>query len=903
MPLSAGTKLGPYVILAPIGAGGMGEVYRARDPRIGRDVAIKVLPPSFAQDADRLRRFEQEVRASGALNHPNILTIFDVGQGDGSPYIVSELLEGSTLLDRMRAGPIPTAKAIEYALEVSRGLAAAHGKGIVHRDLKPGNIFVTKDGRVKILDFGLAKLAHPAEGVGDQTQVSTETGITEAGAIVGTLSYMSPEQASGRPTDFRSDQFSLGSVAYEMATGKRPFQRNTAAETLTAIIREEPEPVAALSQQTPTLFRWFIERCLAKDAEGRFDSTRDLARDLEGIYKHMSEMGAARGILPALAPAKTSALKIFFVAAGLTLAAAAGAALVWWQLSGETRVPQTSAIRYLTYSNHDHAPAASPDGRLIAFSSDRDGQRRIWLKEVLTGSEVPLTTGGPDDLPRFSKDGSTILFTRANSLYRMSIVGGEARKLIEDAVAGDWSPDAREIAFVRWKFKDGLTSTAIGMVSVSGEGGREVARVPNYTLNFPRWSPDGHYIGAVDLTAPLNAAFSYLGATERAVLIGRTGIPSSIFLVSADGKEIRAVATPPGGTAISSLAWLSPDMVVYSQAESANGGTGRIVRHNLRSGDWQTLLTSPLSNAVLDIAGPGRIVFDIDPTSSPESLREFSLKEKTKSRWLTRGNSRDRQPVYSPNGEWVLFSSNRSGNLDLWEVSTITGALRRITDDPADDWDPAFTPDGRNILWSSRRGGHLEIWMAEADGSNARQVTHDGLDAENPTMTRDGRWIIYASANPDKKGIWKIHPDGSAATRLVTGDDVIPEVSPDGRYAVYIGAANSPLQVVRIDDGAVVAFSIRNAFRPRWMLDGRTIAFVGPDEKGEPGVFAQDFVPGQDTTRTRRALAGFDPEAPTESFGISPDGSRITLGSQESRYSLMLAERVPGIAPLAWRVR
>ena len=263
---------------------------------------------------------------------------------------------------------------------------------------------------------------------------------------------------------------------------------------------------------------------------------------------------------------------------------------------------------------------------------------------------------------------------------------------------------------------------------------------------------------------------------------------------------------------------------------------------------------------------------------------------------MTRGNSRDRQPVYSPDGEWVLFSSNRSGNQDLWEVSSKTGALRRITDDPADDWDPAFTPDGRKILWASSRGGHLEIWMAEPDGSNARQVTHDGLDGENPAMTRDGRWIIYVSANPDKKGIWKIHPDGTGATRLAMGDDVIPELSPDGRYAAYIGVADSPLRVVRIDDGVVVAFSIRNAFRPRWMPDGRAIAFVGLDDKMQTGVFVQDFIPGQDTSRTRKTLAGFDPEAPTESFGISPDGSRITLGCQESRYSLMLAERVPGIA-------
>jgi Tol biopolymer transport system component len=486
-------------------------------------------------------------------------------------------------------------------------------------------------------------------------------------------------------------------------------------------------------------------------------------------------------------------------------------------------------------------------------------------------------------------------------------VGGEAKKLVDDAVSGDWSPDGTKIAFVRWSFEEGVTSTEIRTVSAGGGDPQEIAHVPNYTLNFPRWSPDGRLIAAVDLTAPLAAAYRYVDATktEKAALIGRSGIPSSIFLAGPGPNQVRSVAPPPGGTAISSLAWLDPDVVVYSQADSVSGSAGRIVRHNLRSGAWQTLLLSPQSSAVLDISGPGRIVFDVDPTSAPESLREFSRKDKagfTPTRWLTRGNSRDRQPVYSPDGEWVLFSSNRSGNQDLWEVSTKAGALRRITDDPGDDWDPAFTPDGRKILWASSRAGHLEIWMAEVDGSNARQVTHDGLDAENPTMTPDGNWIVYSTANPEKKGIWKIHPDGAGATRLVMADDVIPDVSPDGKYAAHIGVSVSPLKVVRIDDGAVVPFSIGNAFRPRWMPDGQAIAFVGLDEKGGTGVFVQDFIPGQNTNRTRRVLVGSDPETPTESFGISPDGSRITVGSQESRYSLMLAERVPGIAAPARRV-
>ena len=895
-----GQTVSHYLVLDKLGRGGMGVVFRAKDLKLRRNVALKFLPGEYSQDVQPLEHFQQEARAAAALNHPNICTIYEIGEHRNRPFIAMELLEGQTLKDVLAEGPLELQELLGLAVQIAGALEAAHRRGVVHRDIKPANLFVTRR-QIKVLDFGLAKLlsghslstVHPGMVESPPEAAAPEQAVPSVAA--GTVAYMSPEQVRGEPADARSDIFSLGVVLYEMAGGRRAFSGGSSVGTMDAILKEDPP---ALPLSVPPALDQVVRRCLEKDPERRFQSAADLAGELRLL---------SAPSLPAAPPSLHGSKVRAALAAALALAVAAGGALgIWWQRSRDPAITQTSAVRYLTYSNHDHSPAASPDGRLIAFSSDRDGQWRIWLKEIASGSEVPLTTGSRDDFPRFSNDGSMILFARANSLYRMSIVGGEPRKLLDDAIAGDWSPDGREVVFMRWKFKDGLTTTAIGTVRANGEGAHEIASVPNRTLNFPRWSPDGRTIAAVDLTAPLTAAFSYLSATQRAVLLGRSGIASTIYLVGVDGKEIRSVAPPPGGTAISSLAWLAPDVVVYSQADSVSGSAGRILRHNLHSGDSQTLFFSPQSSAVLDIAGSGRIVFDVDANSAPESLREFSLKDKTgstPSHWLTRGNSRDRQPVYSPDGEWILFSSNRSGNQDLWEVSTKTGALRRITDDPADDWDPAFTPDGRKILWASSRGGHLEIWMADADGSNARQVTHDGLDGENPTMTRDGRWIVYASANPNKKGIWKIHPDGTGATRLVMADDVIPDVSPDGRYAAHIDVADSPLNVFRIDDGAVVAFSIRNAFRPRWMPDGRAIAFVGLDDKMATGIFVQDFTPGQDTARTRRTLAGFDPDAPIESFGISPDGSRITLGSQESRYSLMLAERVPGIAPTPRHVK
>src|SRR6202521_5054088 len=302
MSIPSGTRLGLYEILSPLGAGGMGEVYRARDSRLSREVAIKVLPSLTAADPDRRARFEQEARSASALNHPNILTIYDIGEADGSLYIAMELVEGKTLRELVAAEPLPTKKLLDTAVQIAEGLSKAHAAGIVHRDLKPENLMVSRDGFVKILDFGLAKLTEPVS----QEMSVLPTAIaapTQPGTVMGTAGYMSPEQASGQPVDFRSDQFTLGSILYEMATGKKAFQRKTGAETLVAIIREEPEALSQAAPKAPAPVRWIVERCLAKDPEERYASTKDLARDLKSLRDHLTESSAS-GALEAAEPAK-----------------------------------------------------------------------------------------------------------------------------------------------------------------------------------------------------------------------------------------------------------------------------------------------------------------------------------------------------------------------------------------------------------------------------------------------------------------------------------------------------------------------------------------------------------------------------------------------------------------------
>ncbi len=865
----------------------MGEVYRARDARLRRDVAIKVLSPAFAHDSDRLRRFEQEAWAAGMLNHPNLITVYDFGLHEGSPYVVSELLEGETLRQRIDAGPLPPRKAIEIGAQVARGLAAAHQKGIVHRDLKPENVFITRDGHAKILDFGLAKLISlpMAAGAPGDTVVAQ----TLPGLVVGTVGYMSPEQVRGKPADHRADIFAFGIILFEMLTGKQAFSGDSSVELMNAILKEEPPELASKDRRIPPALERVVTHCLEKNPDDRFQSARDLGFALEALTTTSDS-----GSFTPLQPASRARVRRHQLGVAALCGLLFGAALTFWLARPSPSEPPT--FRYLTYSGHDYSPSAAPNGRAIAFTSDRDGRPRIWLKQLSGGEERPITEGR-DDYARFSPLGSLILFTRSengrSSLYRVGVLGGDARKVVDDAVEGDWSPDGSRIAFLRWKTSGGNLTSAIGVAAADGSDPREIA-VHDQKLSHIRWSPDGNLIAATELA--------------------QSGALHPIYLIDSSGREKRSILTPRAGFAISSLAWSGAEEVIYFQNESAlvgglgtNAGTANIIRQNVRTGKAEKISWSADGSSLLDILGPGRLVYD---TCSPRaSLREVTLRSGG-GRWLTRGNANDRQPAYSPDGEWVVFSSNRSGNLDLWELSTRTEVVRRLTEDDAEDWDPVFTDGGRRIVWSSNRTGHFEIWIAAADGSGARQLTRDGVDAENPTPTPDGAWIVYASTNPEKEGLWKIRPDGSAAARILPGNYAYPEVSPDGRYVVYAADYLTERVALRVADtgtGARVPFEIRIGVptgkpgfalgRARWMPGGRAIAFIGQDEKGVNGVYVQDFTPGKNTAASRRPLAGFDAERTTESFGISPDGGHLTIASWEQLFSIMLAERVPGVRP------
>jgi len=913
MSLVSGSLLSFYEILGPLGAGAMGEVYQARDTRLDREVAIKILPAHFAEDEERLRRFEREAKSVASLNHPNVAQIHSVDQVEDTCFLVLELVPGETLEDRIARGPLSVEDAVDVCRQIAEGLEAAHDAGVIHRDLKPANVRITPDGKVKVLDFGLAKPAGSAARDGSTTDSVL---ATEDGRLLGTPIYMAPEQARGKPIDRRVDVWAFGCVLFECLTARRAFDGESMPDVLAAVVRETAD-FSQLPASTPAHMRELVERCLEKDSRQRL---RDIGEARIALEHSGSKPGDRKASSRAHSPWRGPL--------GWALGAVIGGLAVFGTLrTGSIEVSAPPVIHGLTFSGSDSAPSVSPDGRLIAFQSERDGRLRVWLKQLDTGSEQVLSEG-PDRGPRFAPDGNSILFLRAEgdrqSVYRQPLLGGGARKIVNDAIAACWSPDGTRIGIVR--VVRGTERPRYGILTVDVRTGeeRELYRTGSgHILYSLRWSPDGSVLSAGTATQS-----------------GQSDDQSALVLVpvdGGDGGEVERFSVP--GAVIHDHDWVGGDgrRVVYSQSWQSVGDLGgslsRAVLWDIDRGQHRDLfnaeyLSANLGQATSSLPGASiSVVKDETLVFCSTFVRQVLFEQQIESgravapgRLLLDGQSRDRQPVYSPDSSRIRFASNRTGNLDLWEIELDSGRLTQLTDDRAQDWDPAFAVDGKGIMWSSDRGDGFEIWTSASDGSGARQLSDDGVDAENPSVTQDGEWIVYWSANPEKPGVWRMRPDGTSHEHLVEGDYLQTEISDDGRWVGFVfqqpHKLRSLLRVAEVETGRLLPFEIAVAAntdrdesvtigRMRWVSDcalspGPAIAFIGLDDEGRTGVFLQDFDPEKDTSATRRPLAGFHDDLVTESFDIARDGTRITLSYVEVTRKLMLAEGVPGIqAPQA----
>ena len=714
MTLSAGTKLGPYEIVAPIGAGGMGEVYRARDERLKRDVAIKVLPASFAADAERLRRFEQEAQAAGALNHPNITAVHDFGSVDGAPYIVTELLEGETLRARLSGGAIAVRKATEYAIQIARGLAAAHEKGIVHRDLKPENLFLTNDGRVKILDFGLAKLTQPEGASGAATNLPTATGGTEPGVVMGTLGYMSPEQVKGKPADARSDIFAFGAVLYEMLSGTRAFHRDSAAETMSAILREEPPDLSATNRNVQPGLERIVRHCLEKNPEERFHSAHDLAFDLEALSglsgSTATVAGAAKSARLPKAP--------FAVAAAAALAALAAG----YFLGKAKGVSPPPTFKQLTFRRGAIWSARfGSDGKSVLTTAAWDGKpAEIYVTRP--GSPEATPFGVPNaDLASVSSTGeiavllhadSDSAFTRAGTLARVGAAGGAPREMLEKVVFADWTPDGKEIAVVRFQKNKCRLELPIGKVLYETAG----------WIGNPRFSPRGDRIAFLD-----HPQYDDDGGSV------------AVFDL-ATGKKTTLSARY--GTAIG-LAW-SPDgsEIWYTATEA---GANRALHAVSLSGKERVLARGSGTMTLHDVARDGRVLVAHDALEMGIMGRSAGGDRERDLKWLDWSLGYD----ISPDGGTVLIDEAGEGGGKGYSVY-----LRGLDGSPAvrlgEGQALSLSPDGKKVFALVGPPGSAELVIYPTGAGETVKIDRHGLRVLNVRWLPDSRHALVVAAEGDK---------------------------------------------------------------------------------------------------------------------------------------------------------
>ncbi|MGC2818250.1 MAG: protein kinase, partial [Candidatus Sulfotelmatobacter sp.] len=773
MTLTSGTKLGPYKIISPLGAGGMGEVYRARDTRLGRDVAIKVLPEALADDADRLRRFEQEARTIAALNHPNILGIHDIGAHDGAPFLVSEFLEGQTLRVKLVSGPLPARLANEYALGIAQGLAAAHEKGIVHRDLKPENVFVTRDGRIKVLDFGLAKLVRPDEN--HETALTLTSPATLPGLVMGTVGYMSPEQVRGDPIDARSDIFSFGAVFYEMLTGKRAFKRETSAETMTAILREEPAELSGTGWQGPPELQRILSRCLEKDVARRFQSASDLAFAIESLSgtSTRTSTGTSTGISTAKRVSQPKAkLKRAWIPWVIAAAVLMGTAV--WEMVRPAAAPVNplEKAHFTRVTDFESVEAAiSPDGRFVAFISDHDGPFDVWLTQVGTGHLINLTQGKAGPLPGplrsvgFSGDGSEIWIGGGDvglRLRLMPLTGGAPRNFLgEDTANLAWSPDGERIVY--------HTFTKGDPMFVADRNGANARKIfgdrPGLHNHFPTWSPDGRWIYFVHGTPATREMDLWRidpdGGNPERLTERNTDIayptPSgenTLFYVARDGDG--------------SGPWLWAFDVKRRNSRRVSIGLEQYTSVQA-SADGRKLVAT-ISNPV---AGLWTVPI-LDRVAEERDVKPFPVP-----------NQRALAPRFG--GSSLFYLSSLGAGDGLWRLRDGQATEIWKGADGALFETPAVSPDGSRVAIVLRRSGKRQMHVLSSDGAELQPIA-EGIVAQGTSCwSPDGKWIVTGGSDATGPGLFKIPLEGGSPVRLVSGSALNPIWSPDGRLIVYAG--------------------------------------------------------------------------------------------------------------------
>jgi serine/threonine protein kinase/Tol biopolymer transport system component len=870
MTLSLHDRLGPYEVLGSLGAGGMGEVYRARDTRLGREVAIKVLPGEFFTDSERLKRFEREASSASALNHPNIITVHQIEQFGSTPLIVMELVLGKTLRQLLLAGRLPTKKSLSIAAQVADGLACAHEAGIVHRDLKPENLMVTKDGRVKIVDFGLAKIA-PVESVRpSHRDEPTMTMGTMPGIVLGTVGYMSPEQASGQQTDYRSDQFSFGSILYEMMTGRHAFHRKTGAETLAAIIREEPEPIELVNPSAPAALRWIVERCLSKDPEDRYVSTRDLARDLAVGWQHASEITGTSGSVPKVGPPEAAKRPFVWPAAAVALGALMVVlVLILSQFQRTTTAenptrfwitpPESGVFHSLGY---DAGPMTlSPDGRRIAFvASDPKGKSSIWVRplDALIAAEIAGTEGA--SFPFWSWDSRFLGFFADGKLKKIEVAVGTAETLceVQDARGGTWN---REGVILFSPARNRL------IYRVSSSGGSPIPVTQLNTTSeighrFPFFLPDGRHF--------LYSARDENGANE--ILVASLDSKERKSLVHASSN---AVYSPPGY-----LLFVQDGNLVaqpFDAKRLKTTGEPLLVAKEVR-------YFSLVGKGVFSVSENGVLAYQSGPAAVGSQLLWFDRAGKQIGSTGVPANYGD--PRISPDGKKIAMTvaDPQTGNPDIWIYDLPRDVTTRFTFGAAWDIIPIWSPDGSRVLFSSNRGGLFDLYVKAFSKTAEDEMFLTSKQHKWPDdWSGDGRFIAFdISSAGGMKAIWILPLFGDRkpfAFERSEFSEFGAAFSPDGRWLAYVSEESGGREVYLQsfpDRGEKLRISIAGGVDPKWRADGRELFYQALNNqlmavKLETG--------GRLTASSPTALFKMNPTSINDIYDVAPDGQSFLVNT------------------------
>lgn len=904
--LAPGTRLGPYEIVTLVGTGGMGEVYKARDTRLGRTVAIKVLPPGFASDPERRRRFEQEARAASALNHPHIVTIHSIEETEGVPFFTMEYVEGRTLAQMIPSRGLPFEELLRIAIPLTDAVGAAHQRGILHRDLKPANVMVTADGRVKVLDFGLAKLKEAVGQADSGSKIAADA--TSEGQILDTVAYMSPEQAEGKGLDERSDVFSLGILLYEMATGQRPFKGDTSVSVISAILKHTPDSVTDLRPELPRDLVRILKHTLNKDPEHRYQSAKDLRNDLETLKEDLDSGEVADNAARSGWVRVAERRRLVWAGALLAAAALSGAG-AWWgfrlltpaqQTPPTTRLFDEFTVTRLTNEEISGGGAAvSPDGRYAAYVFVEHGREGLRIRQVETSATLQIVP--PGDVRynglTFTPDGNRLYYitypkgSAISTLYEVPLLGGTTRRLMEDvdsAVA--FSPDAGRFAFVR-----GIPHTGSALVIANADGTEERTLAYRQGLNgFDQapgaWSPDGRTIAAAAGDESWRVAIVAVNAVTGGVVpVGPKRWDEVQKIVWLRSGSALIVAASDYGVADTLQLW---------EVSFPAGAVRRITKD---IAGYSCVSLTAAGRSLLALRSEWRGTLWVAPAVQPDRVARIASVPNTvvahPVRWTADGR--------------ILYIANVSGNRDIWAVRPDGSDLRKLTTSPGVDYHASEAPDNRHIVFVSDRDGRVRIWRMDPDGGRQMPLTNGPFDAF-PVVAADSRSVYYVHYEQPYTPMYAVPIEGGEPTLLSGPRSVKPagigagvpsgfapqSLSPDGRLIVgqYFDEqqGRSRIAVVPVDGSGVIrkldvmmpSLRFREslfAWAPAWAPDGRAVTFIKTTE-GSTNLWRQPLDGGPATRLTNYATGDN-----IVSHAWSHDGKWLALvrGTAETNVVIM----------------